>query len=242
MLLAILLLSACNDPADAIPGSDEDTTEIPRTGTRPAVEAVDSATDTGSGVTGDTHTGSTTTFDAEWDCADKADNDKDGLVDCEDPDCEITPDCASEICDDGLDNEGDGLIDCEDEDCAKEELCLVPCADEILTGTPPFMHTGTTGGMVNDSTPSCTYSNSPDVALAFTAPVDGNYAFDTDGTGWDTALYLYNGCGGGELTCNDDAIGLQSRVTASMTAGQTVIIVVDGYGTNGGNYRLNVTN
>ncbi len=242
MLLAISLLFACNNPADATPGNDEDTEEIPRTGTRPVVEAVDSATDTG-GVTGDTHTGSSTTLlDGEWDCADKVDNDKDKLTDCDDPDCEFTPDCASEICDDGIDNEGDGLSDCEDDDCAEEELCLIPCADDILTGVPPFIYTGTTGGFGNDTSPSCTSSSAPDVALAFTAPADGNYAFDTEGTSWDTVLYLHGSCSGGEITCNDDFTGLQSRVTASMTAGQTVIVIVDGYSTNGGNFRLNVTN
>ena len=50
-------------------------------------------------------------------CDDGIDNDGDGLVDCEDPDCAGSPECIPEICDDALDNDGDGLTDCEDSEC-----------------------------------------------------------------------------------------------------------------------------
>ncbi|MDM9630611.1 hypothetical protein [Robiginitalea aurantiaca] len=53
-------------------------------------------------------------------CADGIDNDGDGLIDCEDLDCETSPECIAEICDDGLDNDGDGLTDCEDPECVCE--------------------------------------------------------------------------------------------------------------------------
>ena len=46
-------------------------------------------------------------------CDDEQDNDGDGWVDCADTDC---PPCL-EICDNGLDDDGDGLIDCDDPDC-----------------------------------------------------------------------------------------------------------------------------
>ena len=45
-------------------------------------------------------------------CGDGIDNNCDGLIDCEDPDCQI-----DEVCDDGIDNDCDGLIDCDDPDC-----------------------------------------------------------------------------------------------------------------------------
>lgn len=71
------------------------------------------------------------------DCSNGADDDGDGLTDCEDPDCCADLDCYQEdallaltvqvcehFCDDEEDNEqapfglaGDGLIDCEDPDC-----------------------------------------------------------------------------------------------------------------------------
>jgi hypothetical protein len=55
-------------------------------------------------------------------CDDVTDNDCDGLVDCDDPDCAGDPACPSLIefpdCFDGLDNDFDGLFDCADRtDC-----------------------------------------------------------------------------------------------------------------------------
>lgn len=43
-------------------------------------------------------------------CDDNIDNDGDGLVDLDDPDCQT--------CNDGIDNDGDGLTDGKDPDCA----------------------------------------------------------------------------------------------------------------------------
>jgi len=82
-------------------------------------------------------------------CGNGKDNDGDGLIDSEDPDCLENSGCASsddclegercefidnagvcvpaenEICDDGKDNDGDGLIDLDDSDCKviKEVVC-----------------------------------------------------------------------------------------------------------------------
>ncbi|MCP4873808.1 MAG: hypothetical protein GY898_34400 [Proteobacteria bacterium] len=59
------------------------------------------------------------------DCEDGIDNDGDGLVDCDDPDCLTFPNC-SEIefdCGNGLDDDGDGLVDCDDPDCANDPEC-----------------------------------------------------------------------------------------------------------------------
>lgn len=50
-------------------------------------------------------------------CADGIDNDGDGLIDCQDPDCEANEACIDEVCNDGIDNDGDGLTDCEDSEC-----------------------------------------------------------------------------------------------------------------------------
>ena len=51
------------------------------------------------------------------DCTDGADNDADGLLDCEDDDCAADPACLEQDCADGVDNDGDGRQDCADEDC-----------------------------------------------------------------------------------------------------------------------------
>ena len=58
-------------------------------------------------------------------CANGSDDDGDGRVDCDDPDCVKNP--FHDVCDkprsenrcaDGVDGDGDGLVGCEDLDCA----------------------------------------------------------------------------------------------------------------------------
>jgi hypothetical protein len=79
------------------------------------------------------------------------------------------------------------------------------------------------------------------VTYEFTAPADGTYTFDTVGSLYDTVLYVLDGCEGAELDCDDDsAVGTQSEVVLTLTAGQTVIVVVDGFSSNSGDYVLNV--
>jgi hypothetical protein len=70
---------------------------------------------------------------AETVCDDGADDDGDGLVDCDDDDCADDLACqpaarymapmAETACDDGADDDGDGLVDCDDDDCADDLAC-----------------------------------------------------------------------------------------------------------------------
>jgi hypothetical protein len=46
----------------------------------------------------------------------------------------------------------------------------------------------------------------------------------THGTGFDTSVYMRNGCCGAEIACNDDACGLQAAVCFHATAGQQYLI------------------
>jgi hypothetical protein len=55
-------------------------------------------------------------------CFDGADNDGDGLTDCDDPYCKIV---CEEICTDAVDNDGDGFNGCEDPKCAGKS-CYTP--------------------------------------------------------------------------------------------------------------------
>jgi hypothetical protein len=63
--------------------------------------------------------------DQERDCNNNVDDDLDGLPDCQDPDCAVSPDClaGSENCGNGLDDDRDGRIDCDDSDCRNHPLC-----------------------------------------------------------------------------------------------------------------------
>ena len=102
--------------------------------------------------------------------------------------------------------------------------------------------TGSTSGLVNDFQPTCIPSSTaPDAAYTWTAPSSGSYVFDTSGSQFDTILDIRRYNTGASVGCNDDSSGtLQSTVTASLSAGQTVIIVIDGYGSGSGSYRLNI--
>jgi len=70
-------------------------------------------------------------------CNNDEDDDCDGKVDCNDPDCANTIDCGGdcvpspEICDDQVDNDCDGLVDCDDvEDCHDQPqacTCVKEC-------------------------------------------------------------------------------------------------------------------
>ena len=58
-------------------------------------------------------------------CENTADDDADGLADCDDPDCFLTPRClpTAEICNDGRDNDLDSRTDCCDPACAGDPAC-----------------------------------------------------------------------------------------------------------------------
>jgi len=72
----------------------------------------------------------------EGDCANGLDDDGDGAVDCDDPDCAGGYPCVSvppygmpfpyeSDCANGLDDDGDGNADCADQDCLEAPGC--PC-------------------------------------------------------------------------------------------------------------------
>ena len=97
---------------------------------------------------------------------------------------------------------------------------------------------GTTVGAVDDWAASCA-SDGPDVAFAWTAPSAAVWTFSLVGSSYDTVITLQSpDCAGSELACNDDFSGLQSETTANLAAGESVIVVVDGYNSNSGNYTL----
>src|SRR3989442_318147 len=94
---------------------------------------------------------------------------------------------------------------------------------------------------------------SPERVFRWIPTVSGTATIQTCGAGttFDTVLYLRSGsCAGGPEVatgCNDDACfnatGLfrASRLTPTVTAGQTYYIVVDGYGGAQGTFSLTVT-
>jgi hypothetical protein len=111
--------------------------------------------------------------------------------------------------------------------------------------------TGSTLGMRNDFDGSCGATGGEDVALLWEAPDDGCWEFSTSGSVFDTVLRLYSAdgsgvsCGGSdssELSCDDDGgDGLTSRITHTSSAGDTYVIVVDGFSSSSsGAYTLSI--
>jgi hypothetical protein len=116
------------------------------------------------------------------------------------------------------------------------------CPQTNLGTSQAVSVTGSTAGGMSAWFGSCGGYSAPEATLRFTAAVTGSYAIDTVGSAFDTILYVRRGtCTGPELACNDDAVGVASAVTVFLNAGETVIIVVDGFGGESGSFDLHVT-
>ncbi len=160
--------------------------------------------------------------------------------DCDDTD-ELASPAAPERCDDGADNDCDTLVDCEDPDCDGGPLCLPACADLAIPSSTPFRMTGSTVGAGDDfAVPrSCAASAASDVAYWFVASETGVYTIDTDGSGFDTVLHVYEDCDSPAIACNDDLVPtLVSFLELPLVAGQGVLLVVDGFDDEQGGFVL----
>ena len=88
-----------------------------------------------------------------------------------------------------------------------------------------------------DDHESCS-SDSPDVAVGWTAPYSGCFVFDTVGSSFDTVLTVLD-ADGNSLECNDDGPeGTLSRVSTCVDGGTRLTLVVDGW-YDAGAYVLN---
>ncbi len=143
---------------------------------------------------------------------------------------------GAEECDDGNTVDGDGC----DSTCDLEPAC--PETTLALVGEAAVAGNTCASGDV-DAAASCGGANTGgDYSVEFTATADGTYTFDTAAlaTTFDTVLYARDTCGGTEIACNDDFIGTRSEISLEMAAGQTVTIYISGFGTNCGDFELDV--
>lgn len=114
-----------------------------------------------------------------------------------------------------------------------------PCAN--LTSTFSAVLAGNTSGTSSEAA-SCGGADAPESSTEFTAPRGGLYVFDTEGSAFDTVLYVLNEQGT-EVACSDDVeVGVNnaSRVAIPLAAGQRVRVVVDGFGSESGAFRLRI--
>ncbi|MBI3785151.1 MAG: hypothetical protein HY270_17305 [Deltaproteobacteria bacterium] len=131
---------------------------------------------------------------------------------------------------------------------AKPPPPAATCPQIDLGSSQPIIVTGNTTANANNGTgASCGQGGdlAPDVSYKWTAPTSGIYVIDTVGSTFDTLLYVRDAaCNGVELACNDDITQgtfQASRVSISLTAGQSIVIVVDGFGSKSGRYRLRIS-
>jgi hypothetical protein len=125
-----------------------------------------------------------------------------------------------------------------------DEVVPPTCPDEDLENDLPIEQSGSTVG-AGDSYASCggIGEGGEDISFMWTAPSDGLFRFDTFGSDFDTILTVAETCDDAfadNAICNDDAgNSLQSAVFYGLDEGQSVVIIVDGYGVSGA-YELNI--
>lgn len=117
-----------------------------------------------------------------------------------------------------------------------------PCVDEVIPPEFPVVLEGYLEPGTSRLQPSCVGVTSPEHTFSFSAPVTSTYFFDTEGSSFDTVLYaLGPSCEAPELACNDDQDeSLHSRIALPMSQGESVVVVLDGFGEEGA-WSLRVT-
>lgn len=209
LALLVSFTSGCPEPADEA-GDDEIGDESTAESTSDT--STDDASDPGRPSSDDD-------IQASDDASSDTDESDDGDGDGDGDEQSETDDEQGETDDEqgGDESEGDG--ECFD----------LTSADGVL----PIVVDDDTTGLPDDEIGSCGQFAAPDFSFGFEAPFTGEFVFDTAGSSFDTVLYIDEGeCGGRELSCSDDFIGLSSRLVVPLVAGEQVTVVVDGFDAN----------
>ena len=135
-----------------------------------------------------------------------------------------------------------GTLACAD-DCAAFDLGGCECEEEDVggaTGTP--VSTGSTNAEDDSLPTSCGGGGGNDRVIGFTAASAGDYTIDTIGSGYDTVLSIFSSCDAeSEIVCDDDGgTGLTSSASIVLGAGESIVILVDGYNGDTGAWDLNI--
>ena len=187
--------------------------------------------------------------DETGECSDNADNDRDGLFDCDDSDCANAPECTGDD-DDATGDDDDATGDDDDstvgdDDDSTTSNWTEPCtvaAEAQLVVVPTLPATTTvpldTTGQVLSQALSCSLGGTGNNAvIEITAALPNQVAIAFDHTGGDVQYQLFDAFGGTcapvQLTYNTttgDCMDNYPDVTGTMTFTPT--------GSFGGSYRL----
>ena len=129
---------------------------------------------------------------------------------------------------------GDGAVDAREGGESWGDALVIPDL--------PYTDTGATCDNSWTVDLSCGYTagTSPDVFYSYTACMDGTISASLCGSSYDTQLAVFNSSQV-EIACNDDFCGLQSQLSAVVTAGEQYYIMVSGFFGGCGSYTLEVT-
>lgn len=116
--------------------------------------------------------------------------------------------------------------------------------DPFIISSLPFYESGTTNGFTDNYDAICEYgaSSAPDVVYKFASDHAQYIIVDLCASSFDTKVYITDVSDPNTyLACNDDACGFQSQIWQFfLYAGQEILIIVDGYGTESGDYVIDV--
>lgn len=121
--------------------------------------------------------------------------------------------------------------------------------DAVVIPGIPYSNSGTTIGYLDDYDVACTAeSTSPDVVYSFTPAADIDITVDLCGSSYDTKTFVFDGLGN-VVACDDDYYGSGGACgdwvsliqRASLLAGTTYYIAIDGWGGDAGAYELAIT-
>ena len=150
------------------------------------------------------------------------------------------------VCDDGADDDNDGLADCDDElDCWFAQQCgalqcpnydLISPIDYVTPLDGLEMLTSTIAGFQDDQQASCFLSGGEDITYAYTAVSNGCALIFASSNTMPVSIAVYDSCGGNEIDCNQTsnvAINQTGRTYGSylplqLSENSTYIITVDG--------------
>ncbi len=176
---------------------------------------------------------------------------------CTDELCDDTLGCVyadvNRACDDG--NACSGPDACNSGTCVGGPVASGCTSCQAIAVLPPEggVFSGVTAGTGSLASSCGSTGPSAERAYQWTPTASGTAVIATCGSGtlYDSVVHVKAGtCAGAELGCNDDTTGCTtgepsdyhgSRITLSVTAGQTYVIVVDGYNGARGGYTLTVT-
>jgi len=122
--------------------------------------------------------------------------------------------------------------------CAVGDLSCVVSDLGLATGE---VATGTNVGAGDDLQVACAPAGGEDVVFTWTAPSTGEWTFDTFGSDYDVALaVMFPDCGGDALACEGGFMEPGQTVTLTVHEGVQVLVALDAFGVDAGNYVLNI--